>query len=47
MNVQKIRLQMTSRQVTDDSGETYTGYGFTAHDEGAEKLLFLTDDLSR
>jgi len=46
MNMQKIRLQTTSQEILDDSGETYIGYGFTAHDEDADELLFSVDDLS-
>jgi len=46
MNMQKIRLQLTSRQTADDSGKTYIGYGFTAHDEDTNELLFSVDDLS-
>jgi len=46
MNVQKIRLQLTSQQTTNDSGEAYISYGFTAHDEEANELLFSVDDLS-
>ena len=46
MDLQKIGFQITSREVANDGGEAYIGYGFSVCDENTGEELFSADDLS-
>ena len=46
MSEKSIKLKLNEREVTNEDGCSYTGYGFTAYRKSDDAEVFRIDDLS-